>query len=111
MEGYVLGKLKLPAGHPWSKAGYDAVLGYETVCELALLTLDHYLKHSSREKLEAGISKIKQKLPTGFVYWPVDFITRHGEHLQGGCLEEQFEVTINPFYRNLFPSVLFSYIT
>lgn len=68
MEGHVLGKLNLPVGHPWSKVGYDAVLGYETVCELALLMLDHYLKNLSSEKLEAGIFKVKQKLPKGFVY-------------------------------------------
>jgi hypothetical protein len=68
MEGHVLGKLNLPVGHPWSKVGYDAVLGYETVCELALLMLDHYLKELSTEKLEAGIFKIQQKLPQGFVY-------------------------------------------
>lgn len=68
LEGYVLGRLKLPVGHPWSKPSYDAVLGYETVCELALLMLDHYLKKLSTEKLETGILQIKQKLPTGFVY-------------------------------------------
>ena len=68
LEGHVLGKLGLPVGHPWSKTGYDAVLGYETVAELALLILDHYLKGLSTEKLEAGILKIKQKLPDRFVY-------------------------------------------
>jgi hypothetical protein len=68
LEGHVLGKLNLPLGHPWSKPGLDAVVGYETVCQLALLILDHYLKDLSREKLESEIHRIKQKLPDGFFF-------------------------------------------
>lgn len=68
LEGHVAGKLNLPIGHPWSKTGNDAVLGYETVSQLAILILDHYLKNLNRDKLETEIQRIKQDLPGGFFF-------------------------------------------
>lgn len=63
-EGYLPGLLNLPKTHPWAKAGNDAVRGYETICELALIFLDRQLKKG--RSTEQKISNLKAKLPTGF---------------------------------------------
>ncbi len=68
MEGHAAGKLNIPKGHPWSKVGNDAVLGYEAICEFALLSLNHYLESGSKKDFEDGLNRIKRRLPEGFFY-------------------------------------------